>query len=36
MKKPAHLGLPGAKSRFDELQAAHQLQAYATHFVVRK
>ena len=35
MKKPARLGLPGAKTRFDELQAIHQLQAYATHFVVR-
>ena len=34
MKKPAKLGLPGAKTRFDELQAIHQLQAYATHFVV--
>ncbi|KAM7201564.1 Di-copper centre-containing protein [Naviculisporaceae sp. PSN 640] len=33
MKKPATLGLPGAKTRFDELQAIHQLQAYATHFV---
>lgn len=33
MKKPASLGLPGAKTRFDELQAIHQLQAYATHFV---
>ncbi len=35
MKLPAKLGLPGAKTRFDELQAIHQLQAYATHFVVR-
>jgi tyrosinase len=34
MKKPARLGLPAAKTRFDELQAIHQLQAYATHFVV--
>ena len=34
MKKPARLGLPGAKTRFDELQAIHALQAYATHFVV--
>jgi tyrosinase len=34
MEKPARLGLPGARSRFDELQAIHQLQAYATHFVV--
>ncbi|KAM7188371.1 Di-copper centre-containing protein [Rhypophila sp. PSN 637] len=33
MKKPATLGLPGAKTRFDELQAIHALQAYATHFV---
>jgi len=35
MKKPATLGLRGAKTKFDELQAIHQLQAYATHFVVR-
>lgn len=34
MKKPATMGLPGAKTRFDELQAIHQLQAYATHHVV--
>lgn len=34
MKKPATLGLPAAKTRFDELQAVHALQAYATHFVV--
>lgn len=33
MQKPAKLGLPGAKSRFDEFQATHQLQAFATHFV---
>jgi hypothetical protein len=33
MSTPAKLGLPGAKTRFDELQAIHQLQAYATHFV---
>ncbi|OAK97950.1 Di-copper centre-containing protein [Phaeosphaeriaceae sp. SRC1lsM3a] len=33
MKKPATLGLPAAKTRFDELQAVHALQAYATHFV---
>lgn len=33
MKKPATLGLPGAKTRYDEFQAIHQLQAYATHFV---
>jgi tyrosinase len=33
MQKPAKLDLPGAKSRFDEFQATHQLQAYATHFV---
>ncbi len=36
MKKPANLGLPGARTRFDELQAIHQLQAYATHFVVSR
>lgn len=34
MGKPATLGLPAAKTRFDELQAVHALQAYATHFVV--
>ncbi|KAF2866050.1 hypothetical protein BDV95DRAFT_210831 [Massariosphaeria phaeospora] len=33
MQKPATLGLPSAKTRFDEFQAIHQLQAYATHFV---
>jgi tyrosinase len=33
METPARLDLPGAKTRFDELQAIHQLQAYATHFV---
>ncbi|TLS26409.1 hypothetical protein PpBr36_05572 [Pyricularia pennisetigena] len=33
MAKPATLGLPGAKTRFDELQASHQLQAFATHNV---
>ncbi|KAF2843051.1 hypothetical protein M501DRAFT_993882 [Patellaria atrata CBS 101060] len=34
MQKPTKLGLPGCKTRFDELQAVHQLQAYSTHFVV--
>jgi len=34
MKAPAKLGLPGARTRFDEFQAIHQLQAYATHHVV--
>lgn len=34
METPARLDLPAAKTRFDELQAIHQLQAYATHFVV--
>jgi len=34
MGKPAKLNLPGAKTRFDELQAIHATQAYATHFVV--
>jgi len=34
MKKPATLGLRGAKTRFDEFQSIHQLQAYSTHFVV--
>jgi tyrosinase len=33
MKKPSSIGLPGTKTRFEEFQAAHQLQAYATHFV---
>lgn len=33
METPARLDLPAAKTRFDELQAIHQLQAYATHFV---
>jgi len=33
MKKPATLGLRGTKTRFDEFQAIHQLQTYATHFV---
>ncbi|KAL2160796.1 hypothetical protein VTH06DRAFT_993 [Thermothelomyces fergusii] len=33
MELPAKLGLPAARTRFDELQAIHQLQAYATHFV---
>ncbi|KAF2008959.1 Di-copper centre-containing protein [Aaosphaeria arxii CBS 175.79] len=33
MKKPATLGLPSTKTRFDEFQAIHALQAYATHFV---
>jgi len=34
MQKPAKLGLSGCKTRFDELQAVHQLQSYATHHVV--
>jgi hypothetical protein len=34
MQKPATLGLRGTKTRFDELQAVHALQAYATHYVV--
>ncbi|SPO06431.1 uncharacterized protein DNG_09121 [Cephalotrichum gorgonifer] len=33
MNKPATLDLPGARTRFDEFQAVHQLQAYSTHFV---
>ncbi|KAF2728831.1 Di-copper centre-containing protein [Polyplosphaeria fusca] len=33
MKKPAKLGLPGAKTRFDDFQAVHQVQAYLTHYV---
>lgn len=36
MRKPATIGLPGTKSRFDEFQAMHQLQAYAIHYVVSK
>ncbi|TLD33725.1 hypothetical protein PspLS_01635 [Pyricularia sp. CBS 133598] len=35
MDKPASLGLPGTRTKFDELQAIHQLQAYSTHHVVR-
>ena len=34
MKLPAKLGLPGAKTRFDDFQAIHQKQAYMIHFVV--
>jgi tyrosinase len=34
MAKPATLGLPAAQTRFDEFQAVHQLQSYATHYVV--
>jgi len=33
MKKPAKLGLPGTRTRFDDFQAIHQVQAYATHHV---
>ncbi|KAH8844659.1 hypothetical protein MCOR27_009202 [Pyricularia oryzae] len=33
MAKPASLGLPGTRTKFDELQAIHQLQAYSTHHV---
>ncbi|SPQ27214.1 e663ac88-b3db-40a2-bd44-c0e356143483 [Thermothielavioides terrestris] len=32
MQKPAVLGLPGPRTRFDDLQAVHQRQAYAVHF----
>ena len=35
MKTPGTLGLKGAKSKFDEFQAVHQLQAYPNHFTVR-
>jgi len=35
MKKPAKLGLKGAKTRYDDFQAIHQLQAYMNHYVVR-
>ncbi|AEO62011.1 hypothetical protein MYCTH_2029356, partial [Thermothelomyces thermophilus ATCC 42464] len=34
MELPAKLSFPAARTRFDELQVIHQLQAYATHFVV--
>jgi tyrosinase len=34
MQKPAVLGLPGPRTRFDDLQAVHQRQAYAVHFAV--
>ena len=34
MKLSAKLGLPGAKTRFDDFQAIHQKQAYMIHFVV--
>ncbi|KAK5657254.1 hypothetical protein OQA88_3313 [Cercophora sp. LCS_1] len=33
MNKPATLGLPGAKNRYEELQAIHQIQAAITHNV---
>ncbi|PGH13112.1 hypothetical protein AJ79_03819 [Helicocarpus griseus UAMH5409] len=33
MELPAQSDLPFAQTRFDELQAAHALQAYATHYV---
>ncbi|KAL2185548.1 hypothetical protein L209DRAFT_781310 [Thermothelomyces heterothallicus CBS 203.75] len=35
MELPAKLGLPAARTRFDELQAIYQLQAYATHYAQR-
>jgi tyrosinase len=35
MKKPAKLNLKGAKTRFDDFVAIHQLQAYRYHYVVR-
>lgn len=34
MALPATLGLRGAKNRFEELQAIHQVQAAITHGVV--
>jgi len=34
MKLPAKLGLPGTRTRFDELQASHSMQAELTHGVV--
>lgn len=34
MERPATLGLPGAKNRFEELQSIHQIQAYIVHNVV--
>lgn len=33
MEQPASLGLRGARTRFDELQSLHVLQAEITHFV---
>ncbi|KAH8657536.1 hypothetical protein BGZ60DRAFT_493790 [Tricladium varicosporioides] len=33
MKLPAKLGLPGTRTRFDELQACHAMQAEVTHGV---
>lgn len=34
MKKPATLGIRGARTKFDEFQAAHVLQAEIAHYVV--
>jgi len=34
MKKPAKYGLPGTRTRFDELVATHVMQAEWTHGVV--
>jgi hypothetical protein len=34
MSKPAKQKLPGAVTRFDELQALHQITTLYTHFVV--
>lgn len=34
MKLPAKVGLPGTRTRFDELQAAHAMQSETVHEVV--
>jgi tyrosinase len=36
MERPATLGFPGAKNRFEELQYIHVVQAYITHNVVSR
>lgn len=36
MKLPAKYGLPGTRTRFDELQAVHAMQTEWTHEVVRR
>ena len=34
MKKPAKLGLKGAKTRYDDFHAMHALEAYGNHYTV--